>query len=452
MHADLYFQEGSSDKVYKINLDQHESYYKVRAQWGRRGNTLQEATKYLGESQRDAERTFNKLLNSKLSKGYSQVQYNERDIVIGEGFAAYDPGRTLAAGAHAINGRGFGAGSGKRDGTGSGHDPDEPLTPETFDSLLQYPSSMLDNSKPRSKGPTRRTPKGHTPLNVRRRLNLEPEECDKIFVPHLLKPANGKTTEMNRRVLNDFMRDNSYCAQEKKDGQHFTIKRVRDDVIVRNKLGKSVGFPPEIIKMLGEIEGDIHLDVEGIGKTYHIFDIMLLGDRDLTGYGYEDRYSKLVEIKSKLSLPVNGYSFKLVPLIKGTTAKTALHNRLTRKNKEGIVFKKLRAPYVSGARNDTMCKFKFYAELSARVCEGRVGKSSIGLELLNGDKWVKVGNCTVSAKKMYSIRPGMVVEIKYLYGYKGGSLYQPSFKEIRDDVLSSECSMDQIKYKSEEDD
>jgi len=43
-----------------------------------------------------------------------------------------------------------------------------------------------------------------------------------------------------------------------------------------------------------------------------------------------------------------------------------------------------------------------------------------------------------------------VIEVKYLYAYKGGSLYQPSFISIRDDVLVSNCLISQLKYKSEE--
>ena len=287
--------------------------------------------------------------------------------------------------------------------------------------------------------------KNHTPAVLPRRLNLEPEESDITFVPHLLLPV------IDEAAMEQFLEDNNYCIQEKKDGKHFTIKRIDGEVFVRNKLGKIINYPEALVEALGGIEGDIHLDAEGIGMVYHVFDIMHLDNKDLTGRGYEARHSKLKEIEEDLCCDRSEVTFKIVPLHKGKAQKKAFYDRMMKKGKEGVVFKKLDAPYRSAARNSDMVKFKFYATLSARICAGRTGKNSIGLELLEKDQWVKIGNCTVSANKMFSIRVGQVAEIKYLYGYKGGSLYQPSFKEIRDDVLPGECLMSQVKYKSEED-
>jgi bifunctional non-homologous end joining protein LigD len=97
-----------------------------------------------------------------------------------------------------------------------------------------------------------------------------------------------------------------------------------------------------------------------------------------------------------------------------------------------------------------MLKHKFYSTLSARVCKGREGKRSIGLELLDGGQWVNVGNCTIGGnKEIPSV--SSIVEIRYLYMYKGGSLYQPTYLGIRDDVDAEECLMTQCKYKAEED-
>lgn len=41
------------------------------------------------------------------------------------------------------------------------------------------------------------------------------------------------------------------------------------------------------------------------------------------------------------------------------------------------------------------------------------------------------------------------VEIRYLYAYKGGSLYQPAFLGERDDIPAEECVLSQLKYKPE---
>jgi bifunctional non-homologous end joining protein LigD len=43
-----------------------------------------------------------------------------------------------------------------------------------------------------------------------------------------------------------------------------------------------------------------------------------------------------------------------------------------------------------------------------------------------------------------------VVEIKYLYAYKGGSLYQPIYQGKRDDIEPAYCTTEQLKFKGEE--
>jgi len=96
-----------------------------------------------------------------------------------------------------------------------------------------------------------------------------------------------------------------------------------------------------------------------------------------------------------------------------------------------------------------MIKYKFTATVSVRVTRGRAGKQSIGMELLDGDKWIFVGNCTTLNK---TISIGSICEVKYLYVQgKGGHLYQPVYLCQRDDVDESECVINQLKYKSEED-
>jgi bifunctional non-homologous end joining protein LigD len=76
------------------------------------------------------------------------------------------------------------------------------------------------------------------------------------------------------------------------------------------------------------------------------------------------------------------------------------------------------------------------------------GKRSVGLELIdeNGDR-VHMGKCTIPPNKEI---PGIgdVVEVRYLYAYKGGCIFQPVYKEKRNDVDVEECLMTQIKYKA----
>ncbi|MBL8151340.1 MAG: HEAT repeat domain-containing protein, partial [Blastocatellia bacterium] len=68
----LYYREGSSDKVYEVDLCRlDQSRYVVNFRYGRRGSTLKEGTKTVGAvAKAEAERVFNDLVDSKVKKGY----------------------------------------------------------------------------------------------------------------------------------------------------------------------------------------------------------------------------------------------------------------------------------------------------------------------------------------------------------------------------------------------
>jgi bifunctional non-homologous end joining protein LigD len=60
-----------------------------------------------------------------------------------------------------------------------------------------------------------------------------------------------------------------------------------------------------------------------------------------------------------------------------------------------------------------------------------------------------VGNVTIPPNKDVPA-VGSVIEVRYLYAYEGGSLYQPTYKGVRDDVDTEECRMNQLIYKKEQ--
>jgi bifunctional non-homologous end joining protein LigD len=58
---------------------------------------------------------------------------------------------------------------------------------------------------------------------------------------------------------------------------------------------------------------------------------------------------------------------------------------------------------------------------------------------------IPVGNCTIPPNK--EVPAAGVVEIRYLYAYEGGSLYQPTYIGVRDDLIVADCLITQLKYK-----
>ena len=269
-------------------------------------------------------------------------------------------------------------------------------------------------------------------VSMNRKIILDvSERC----VPQLLNPITDEEVEQ-------YLRDDAYGAQEKKDGRHQMIKS-GSSVTVYNKKGKEIGYPKAWAKDLRE--QSVLLDGEAIGEVFHVFDLLQVSGHDLKTSGYKTRHDRLSKLKF-------GSSIVIVPLAIGYKAKKALYDRLFSEGKEGIVFKKLDAVHKPGrpASGGDMLKKKFLSSVSVRVCAGRENKRSIGMEILNGNVWEFVGNCTIPPNKAVPV-VGDIVEIIYLYvDGIGGHLYQPVYKEVRDDVEALECVIAQLKYKAED--
>jgi bifunctional non-homologous end joining protein LigD len=256
------------------------------------------------------------------------------------------------------------------------------------------------------------------------------------FVPQLLNP-------IEESELDKYLHDDSYGMQEKKDGKH-VIGCYRDALLtVYNKKGRPVGYPAGYRDALSV---PCVIDGETIGDVLHVFDLLEVLGVDYRGRGYGDRYAKLSTMEF-------GSSIRIVPLAIGYTAKKKLYDQMVINKKEGVVFKRLSSLYTPGRPSSLgdMLKLKFYATCSVRVSGGRTGKHSVSLEILDGGAWVGVGNVTI-APSIPLPSVNKVVEVRYLYAYPGGSLYQPTYIGPRDDVDDEECVISQLKYKSSEDD
>jgi bifunctional non-homologous end joining protein LigD len=72
--AELYFRQGSSDKVYHLQLVNEDARWSVEAQWGRRGSALQSDVKANGVPYEEAKRVYDRILREKTGKGYQIAQ------------------------------------------------------------------------------------------------------------------------------------------------------------------------------------------------------------------------------------------------------------------------------------------------------------------------------------------------------------------------------------------
>jgi len=258
-----------------------------------------------------------------------------------------------------------------------------------------------------------------------------------IILPQLLNEVEDE--EKLERLLTD----DNFLAQEKKDGERrLTISG--DRIIGLNKKGTEVPLAMSIIEGLDTRDSSI-LDGEIIGETLHVFDLLALNGKDLTGFGCEERIEQLDKLKFKFK------NIQIVYRAHTTEEKRALLKKLIKENREGIVFKKRNAPYEAGrpSSGGNQFKFKFQKTATFIVSNHTEGKRSVGLELIDGDTRVFVGKVTIPPNKEIP-QLGELVEVQYLYAFRGGSIFQPVYLNPRTDSDLTDATMKQLIYKAEE--
>jgi bifunctional non-homologous end joining protein LigD len=251
--------------------------------------------------------------------------------------------------------------------------------------------------------------------------------------------------DVDESEIEALINDPAWGMQEKKDGRRMLVKKTGRDVAGINRKGLAVGLPDTVVaalraKFLSFASGLI--DGEAVGDTLFAFDLLDDGG-DIRKLGYSERHRTLRGIDFNSAIQV-------VPLAVTAKDKRALLEKVRKAEGEGVVFKRLDAPYKAGRPNSggDQLKFKFYATGSFIVSKVN-DKRSVALEVLVKGKRVPIGNVTIPPNKEVP-GVGAVVEVRYLYCFRGGSLYQPTFLAQRDDIDIEECVESQLKYKSEE--
>jgi hypothetical protein len=423
--ADLFYRQDGSDKVYHLQLvkqtDLPNTMHRVDFQYGRRGSTLNTGTKIAGVTLKDARKVYDRVYGEKFGKGYRPIPEGNSEYVNSD-----VPSSDANNLGHFFNQPTTAA-------------PSKPSQSGTLKPIEPMHRKILWAGNTEAAKATTPAPAAEpvpaTPLIVPQLCNPIATDCDVLLPP----PPE----------IEVLLRNDAWGAQEKKDGKHF-ILNTHSGVQATNKKGGRCGFPLSFSNSTSSIPDSL-FDGEGIGDKFHVFDLLELEGEDLRGLGYGERFKRLSKLENRLGDGNN--AVRVVPLAIGYKAKKALYDRMVAEKKEGVVFKRLDAPFKAGrpSSGGDMLKFKFYAEASVRVRAGRAGKRSVGLEILDGDVWMDVGNVTIPPNKEIP-NVGDVVEIKYLYVQGvGGHLYQPIYKEVRDDIDEKECTVKQLKYKAEED-
>lgn len=351
-HIELFFKEGSSDKVYKANLVVEGSGFMVNFAYGRRGAAFtigQKTPQPVALEQ--AQKIYNKLIQEKTAKGYTE------------------------------------------DSTG-----------KSFSGTIT-------------------------------------EVRDTGIRPQLLN-------EVEEEEVMKYINHPAWCAQEKFDGRRRMImKNAKGEIVATNRKGLTIPVTAEILKDMA-LQGDdpvLHynlvLDGEDMGDSVMIFDML---DSNLI---YKERYEELVGMFNNNKLN----TLKLVGTAWTTAEKSSLYKRLKKANAEGIVFKRIDSMYKPGrpSSGGDHLKFKFCATATCMVSKVNDTKRSVSLSVFDNANKVNVGNVTVYPNQAIP-ELGAIVEVKYLYYFEGGSLFQPVLLGLRDDMGMEDCVLSQLKIKRDD--
>lgn len=272
-----------------------------------------------------------------------------------------------------------------------------------------------------------KTAKGYTPAESGDRYQDTAKAGRATGVaPQLLNP-------IEEREIEAILSDDAFCAQEKYDGERRMVIISDEGIVGTNRNGLIVPISKTLEEALSTIvtTGRTVIDGEDLGDAGYVpFDVLEVNGRDVRSMAYGDRLALLDTLLSETSAFI-GKPF----LYRGTACKRELLRQLKERNAEGIVFKRVDAPWNEGRPNSggNALKFKFVATATVLVALGREGKRSMEMRVVDEDGSLRpVGNVTIPANAAVPAI-GTCIEVRYLYRVGDGALFQPVFVRPRSD-------------------
>ena len=404
MKVTLYYRQGTSDKIYVLEKVAAVGGYQINFAYGRRGSTLQTGTKTANAvDELKADKVFTKIYKEKTSEGYTDsadgVPFTPCSFDLSQLTGAAATAGTPAAAAHA-----------------------PAITPAAKFAAASFTTAQ--DAMP-------------TGINVQL---LNPVESDE---------------------LERFFSDNQIAAQQKFDGKRTVLVLDKNEVYGVNRTGLRCGIPAAFVTgieqvaalcrpVLGNEIDQMMIDGEAVVDEFFAFDLLELNGIDFRQHSYLNRWTWLKNIlyAGESAPPVE--NFVCAELYGDEAAKREFFARAKSNGMEGVVFKNVNAPYEAGrpAQGGSQRKYKFCAEATCVVAAQNGDKRSVALQVSkeNGEL-LDIGNCTIPANfKIPQV--GALVEIRYLYAYRNGALYQPVYKGERSDKEMPDV-YSSLKFKAE---
>lgn len=274
------------------------------------------------------------------------------------------------------------------------------------------------------------------------------EEMTAEAIATIAREASGMVPQLllqidDESALERYVADDAYGMEIKYDGERRLIEVKDGTVTGGNRKGQTVALGRAIAEAALTL-GDIVLDGEQIGDAFYAWDVLSRDGEDLKGHTVAQRKAILDQVFAK----GDAGPIQRVTTAYGMEAKRKMIGIARSLNDEGVVLKRLDAAYEAGKPGSraTWLKFKFWRSLSAVVGAVNDKRSVTMTLLLDGGAPISVGNVTIPANHQVPSE-GDVIEVRYLYAYEGGSLFQPTYLGRRTDISTEECLASQRIFK-----
>lgn len=154
----------------------------------------------------------------------------------------------------------------------------------------------------------------------------------------------GLINPIDEAEANRLIQNPAYVMQQKFNGRRILIRKQDNEINGINKRGLIIGLPETVAKDIGNLPGNFILDGECIGDVFHAFDLLMFNNQDLRPNPYHQRLTALMN----LLMSAQHRFIKYATTAFTANQKAELHSTLWIAKQEGVVFKRLDAPYTPG--------------------------------------------------------------------------------------------------------
>lgn len=237
----------------------------------------------------------------------------------------------------------------------------------------------------------------------------------------------------------NLLSDDRWGMSQKFDGKRLVVK-VDEHVIGYNRRGVRLeSIPGTIENALDGAEGWT-LDGELIEDVYYVFDLLKAAGKSVKELPLIQRVEGLRTLVNMINSPY----IQFVELWTTTDDKLKKYHEALNSGVEGVILKKLSAPYVEG-KNTNYLKCKFVKDVDCVVgTQDKDGKQNFELFVYKGDIEFPVGKVSRLTGDGPRVKVGDVVTVECLYVSDSYNLVQPVSPRLRTDKIPTECSFEQL--------